>query len=75
MKYDPLSLKMTVTLGGPLSTDGGTTGGTRITNLSKGAVNATSTDAINGSQLFAASSGVVANLDALGLSMATNLGG
>ncbi len=75
VKYDPLSLKMTVTLGGPLSTDGGTTGGTRITNLSKGAVNATSTDAINGSQLFAASSGVIANLDALGLSMATNLGG
>ncbi|MES2501814.1 MAG: YadA-like family protein [Pseudomonadota bacterium] len=75
VKYDPLSLKMTVTLGGPLSVDGGTTGGTRITNLSKGAVNATSTDAINGSQLFAASSGVTANLDALGLSMATNLGG
>ncbi len=75
VKYDPLSLKMTVTLGGPLSLDGGTTGGTRITNLSKGAVNATSTDAVNGSQLFDITSGMTANMDALGLSMATNLGG
>lgn len=75
VKYDPLSLKMTVTLGGPLSVDGGTTGGTRVTNLSKGAINATSTDAINGSQLFGITDGVTANLDALGLSMATNLGG
>lgn len=66
---------MTVTLGGPLSADGGTTGGTRVTNLAKGAVNATSTDAINGSQLFGITSGVTANMDALGLSMATNLGG
>ena len=75
VKYDPLSLKMTVTLGGPLSADGGTTGGTRVKNLSKGAVNATSTDAINGSQLFGITSGMTANMDALGLSMATNLGG
>lgn len=81
VKYDlpdPLNLKMTVTLGGPLSGDGGTTGGTRINNLSKGAVNATSTDAVNGSQLFAISNGITtntANIDALGLSMATNLGG
>lgn len=75
IKYDPLSLRMTATLGGPLSTDGGTTGGTRITNLTKGAVHATSTDAVNGSQLFAISNGVTANLDALGLSMAQNLGG
>jgi autotransporter adhesin len=75
VKYDPLSLKMTVTLGGPLSADGGTTGGTRVTNLAKGAVNATSTDAINGSQLFGITSGMTANMDALGLSMATNLGG
>ncbi len=75
VKYDSLSLKMTVTLGGPLSVDGGTTGGTRITNLSKGAVNATSTDAVNGSQLFGITSGMTSNIDALGLSMATNLGG
>ncbi len=75
VKYDPFSLKMTVTLGGPLSLNGGTTGGTRITNLSKGAVSLNSTDAINGSQLFAMSNGAAANMDALGLSMATNLGG
>ena len=75
IKYDPLSLKMTATLGGPLSVDGGATGGTRITNLARGAVNSTSTDAVNGSQLFAATAGVAANMDALGLSMATNLGG
>jgi trimeric autotransporter adhesin len=77
IKYDadPLKLKMTATLGGPLSVDGGTTGGTRITNLSKGTVSEFSTDAVNGSQLFAISNGVTANMDALGLSMATNLGG
>ncbi|MES2182035.1 MAG: hypothetical protein V4493_08035, partial [Pseudomonadota bacterium] len=75
VKYDPLSLKMTVTLGGPLSADGGTTNGTKITNLAKGAVNANSTDAINGSQLYGITQGVTLNMDALGLSMATNLGG
>jgi autotransporter adhesin len=42
-----------MTLAGPVSTDGGVTGGTRITNLSRGALSATSTDAVNGSQLFA----------------------
>lgn len=68
-------LKMTATLGGALSTDGGTTNGTLITNLSKGAISATSTDAVNGSQLFAATAGTAANMDALGLSMATNFGG
>ena len=72
---DPLKLKMTATLGGPLSTDGGATGGTRIRNLARGEVSATSTDAVNGSQLFAATAGTAANMDALGLSMATNLGG
>ncbi|MES2580784.1 MAG: YadA-like family protein [Pseudomonadota bacterium] len=80
IKYDigTPRLKMTATLGGDLSTDGGTTNGTLITNLSKGAINATSTDAVNGSQLFAISNGVTtnaANMDALGLSMAANLGG
>lgn len=34
VKYDDPNLKMTVTLGGPISTDGGLTGGTKITNLS-----------------------------------------
>ncbi len=75
VKYNPLSLKMTVTLGGPLSVDGGTTGGTKITNLAKGDVSTNSTDAVNGSQLFGITSGMTANMDALGLSMATNLGG
>ena len=41
-----------VTLTGPTSTNGGVTGGTTITNLHQGAVNATSTDAINGAQLY-----------------------
>nr|WP_229238187.1 YadA-like family protein [Dyella amyloliquefaciens] len=43
----------TSTLAGDVSTDGGVTGGTKITNLSQGDVNATSTDAINGAQLYA----------------------
>ncbi|CAB3911290.1 hypothetical protein LMG26854_06028 [Achromobacter aegrifaciens] len=45
---DPKSL---VTLAGSASTDGGMTGGTRLTNLARGAVSATSTDAVNGAQL------------------------
>ncbi|WP_256943285.1 YadA family autotransporter adhesin [Achromobacter xylosoxidans] len=45
---DPKTL---ITLAGPMSTDGGATGGTRLTNLARGAVSATSTDAVNGSQL------------------------
>ncbi len=39
-------------LAGPASTDGGLTGGTRLTNLAQGAVSASSTDAVNGSQLY-----------------------
>ncbi|HBE9181141.1 TPA: YadA-like family protein [Serratia fonticola] len=39
-------------LGGPVSTDGGRTGGTKIANLARGDVSENSTDAINGSQLF-----------------------
>ena len=79
IKYDRdingLILKMSVTLEGPLSVDGGTTGSTKVTNLAKGAVNANTSDAINGSQLYGITQGVSANMDALGLSMATNLGG
>jgi autotransporter adhesin len=41
-----------VTLGGAVSIDGGVTGGTTITNVHRGAVNKTSTDVVNGSQLF-----------------------
>jgi autotransporter adhesin len=40
------------TMAGPVSTDGGKTGGTTISNVHQGAVNATSTDAINGAQLY-----------------------
>ena len=45
--------KTTITLGGSPSTDGGATGGTRITNLAQAALDAASTDAVNGAQLFA----------------------
>ncbi len=45
---DPKSL---ITLAGVASTDGGATGGTRLSNLARGALSATSTDAVNGSQL------------------------
>nr|WP_255610785.1 hypothetical protein [Lysobacter sp. ESA13C] len=40
------------TLAGPVSTDGGATGGSKITNLAQGEVSATSTDAVNGAQLY-----------------------
>lgn len=53
VKYDDPNLKTTVTLGGPLSTNGGATGGTTITNVHQGALSPTSTDAVNGSQLYA----------------------
>ncbi|WP_108627528.1 YadA-like family protein [Achromobacter pulmonis] len=41
-----------VTLQGTPSTDGGKTGGTIITNVKQGEVSKTSTDAVNGSQLY-----------------------
>ncbi|MEI2453472.1 hypothetical protein [Lysobacter firmicutimachus] len=41
------------TLAGPASSDGGVTGGTRLSNVAQGAVSATSTDAVNGAQLYA----------------------
>ncbi|MGF6902960.1 YadA-like family protein [Paraburkholderia sp. GAS348] len=44
--------KSSVTLAGPASTDGGVTGGTTITNVHQGTVSATSTDAVNGAQLY-----------------------
>jgi autotransporter adhesin len=50
--YDDASNTI-VTLAAPPSADGGVTGGTTITNLHQGALNATSTDAVNGSQLYA----------------------
>ncbi|WP_255171911.1 beta strand repeat-containing protein [Xanthomonas hortorum] len=40
------------TLAGQVSTDGGATGGSKLTNLAQGEVSATSTDAVNGAQLY-----------------------
>ena len=50
-----------IALEGAISTDGGATGGTKITNLAQGAVNDGSTDAINGSQLYATNQNVATN--------------
>jgi autotransporter adhesin len=54
VKYDgnPGDPKTQITLEGPASTDGGKTGGTKITNLAQGDVSANSTDAVNGAQLY-----------------------
>jgi len=52
VKYDGTA-KDTITFLGVASLDGGLTGGTAITNLNQGDVNASSTDAINGAQLHA----------------------
>lgn len=51
VRYDDAT-RATVTLGGPVSIDGGLSGATRIANVAQGAVSATSTDAVNGSQLY-----------------------
>ncbi|MEP6906400.1 MAG: YadA-like family protein [Pseudoxanthomonas sp.] len=47
-----------VTLAGAPSTDGGATGGTSIGNVHQGALSATSTDAVNGAQLYATNSSI-----------------
>jgi autotransporter adhesin len=57
---------------------GAPAGGVKITNLSAGALNGTSTDAVNGSQLFAtntAVSNVVTQTTTLGNTSASTLGG
>jgi len=57
------------TLEGATSTDGGVTGGSRITNLAQGELSATSTDAVNGSQLYTTNQRVSQNtLDITNLS-------
>jgi len=43
--------KNTVTLEGDQSTDGGRTGGTKVTNVARGDISENSTDAVNGSQI------------------------
>ena len=57
VQYDDAT-DTTVTLAGPTSIDGGATGGTTITNLHQGALSATSTDAVNGAQLYATNSSI-----------------
>jgi autotransporter adhesin len=52
VQYDSPA-RTSVTLAGPTSSDGGVTGGTTISNLHQGAVSATSTQAVNGAQLYA----------------------
>jgi autotransporter adhesin len=53
VQYDANGAKGSVTLGGAASTDGGQTGGTKLTNVAQGALGGTSTDAVNGAQLNA----------------------
>ena len=77
VQYDNAD-KASVTLGGAASTDGGVTDGTTITNVHQGAVTSNSTDAVNGSQLYATNQNVVtnaSNLQHLGNSAASALGG
>lgn len=45
--------KRSIMLGGPVSADGGRTGGTRLSNLAQGSLAPNSTDAVNGAQLRA----------------------
>jgi autotransporter adhesin len=47
-----------ITLGDSTSTNGGATGGTKLTNLAQGALTKNSTDAVNGSQLSTTNSNV-----------------
>ncbi len=77
VKYDTglVLEKSLITLEGAATSDGGTTGGTKITNLSKGDISENSSDAINGSQLYNITQGFTTNIDNLGNSTATNLGG
>lgn len=77
VKYDTglLLEKSLITLEGAATTDGGTTNGTRITNLSKGDISVNSSDAVNGSQLYNITQGFTTNIDNLGNSTASNLGG
>ena len=65
VQYDDAS-KAVVTLAGPVSTDGGVTGGTRISNVAQGDVSDGSTDAVNGTQLNQTNQNVTANTTAIG---------
>ncbi len=62
--------------GGPsINSTGIAMNGGGITGLANGAVNATSTDAVTGAQLFTSQNAVSGSTDALGASVAANLGG
>ncbi|WP_447919168.1 YadA-like family protein [Achromobacter aegrifaciens] len=71
---DPKGL---ITLAGPASTDGGATGGTKLSNLARGTVSAASTEAVNGSQLYETNQDVLRIGDTLTNmgDTVTNLGG
>ncbi|RZI78559.1 MAG: hypothetical protein EOP80_00190 [Variovorax sp.] len=73
VQYDAGS-KVSVTLGGVTSTDGGVTAGTRISNVAQGALSATSTDAVNGAQLQATNQTVALNTANVG-ALTSALGG
>ncbi|MFM9923164.1 YadA-like family protein [Variovorax sp. H27-G14] len=60
IKYDGTD-KAQATLGGPASTDGGKSRGTRLGNLAQGRLGADSTDAVNGAQLDATNKAVASN--------------
>ncbi|WP_162253822.1 YadA-like family protein [Rhodanobacter sp. Root179] len=57
VQYDDVG-ETSVTLGGTTSTDGGVTNGTTISNVHQGDVSATSTDAVNGAQLYATNTSI-----------------
>ena len=75
VQYDDAA-KTRTTLAGVASTDGGVTGGTTIGNLHQGELSATSTEAVNGAQLFATNQQVAANTGAIAgnTTAITNLG-
>ena len=77
VKYDTrqILVKSLISLEGATTKDGGSTNGTKITNLAKGFIGANSSDAVNGSQLYNITQGFVTNINNLGNSTATNLGG
>ncbi|PTW43389.1 trimeric autotransporter adhesin [Sphingomonas faeni] len=75
VQYDDAA-KTRTTLAGVASTDGGVTGGTTIGNLHQGELSATSTEAVNGAQLFATNQQVATNTGAIAgnTTAITNLG-
>lgn len=54
--------KGAVTLGGPITTDGGASNGTTLTNLAQGSLAPTSSDAVNGAQVNTLASSVAQGL-------------